>query len=98
MVASKINGIELLNKKHLGWKEKIDKDKIKMEWGNPEPFTGCGCILTQIYGLYAKGLLEVCPDYKEKGGYRGSAVYYGFTIAESDTYFNELTEEWKKQL
>jgi hypothetical protein len=87
-------GIALLDQKVPGWRKRIDLDRLDMIMGLPDS-TGCGCILTQVFGNYWRGLRLLDFD-----GLDGGDDDYGFDVAGRDANesYHDLTAAWRRAL
>jgi hypothetical protein len=87
-------GIALLDEKVPGWRTKVDLDRLDMALGWPSR-TGCGCILTQVFGSYGDGLQTLDFDT-----WHSDDDEFGFDVADarSDHRYRELTAAWKRAL
>ncbi len=75
------NGVLLLDTEHQGWYAEIKLDRLDMRIGSPPSWpgaekAGCGCILTQLYGNYHAGCVELGINSfeAEEHGFEAQAV------------------------
>lgn len=100
------NGIKFLQDKGYDLNE-IDLSRLDLSYGSLS-LDGKGCVLCQLFGDYSYGVdsLQVLPAVGDTVPASSMEVYFGFHIPTTANYddeeieelWNELTNEWKKQL
>jgi hypothetical protein len=93
-------GIDLLDQgAREDWRKLIDLDNLDMSAGAGP----CGCILSQVYGTYGKGLSALGPLEEDQAfldsdfGYPPTIVAHGFEKT-ADMDYCDLTDAWKEAL
>lgn len=80
-------GIELLDKQHPGWREKINLDDLSIASSDR-------CIVGQLYGSFWNGAEQMVPTY---GSSRPFWEEHGLYLERVGGY-GRLTKEWKLAL
>lgn len=79
------NGVALLDEHNPGWHERIDLGSLRLS-------TCSGCILGQLYGVYATGLEALGIKTGEKHGFAVAPGFYG------DYSFGDLENVWVDEI
>lgn len=89
-------GIELLDQERPGWRSEINVRFLDMSAAfnvvSPE-----GCILTQLYGTYGRGLERLGLTWPDGKPDYNKGADLGFDLGVNDSY-HALTRAWKDEI
>ncbi len=102
------NGIALLDEVEPGWRNKIDLDRLDMNWATPDAERPrnkeCCCVGGQLatdadvdYYGWSERISGLNQDGYQHEQWRAWVVAHGFETADAEDW-DELTAAWKRAL